>query len=96
MGEIKNIRLGRYTTKIALSAYAPTARMAEQSEAQELNKSLLESGHPPLSRKRLIEASDVKNKEEILLEDEHLQQQRQQMMQQAVAQKQGQKVGTAA
>ena len=83
MEEIKNIRKGRYTTKVALSNYAPTARMAEHGEVAELNKSLIESGHAPLARKRLIEATDIKNKEEILMEDEAMQQQ--QMMMAATA-----------
>lgn len=90
--EIKNIRKGRYNTKVALSAYAPTSRMIERSESDELNKALVESGHPPLSRKHLIQASDVPNKEEILEEDKQLQKQ----MVQAVAEKQAQKQGAAA
>lgn len=81
--EIKNIRKGRYTTKVILSSYAPTMRMIEQAEYRELNQELIASGHPPLSRKRLIEASDVDNKEEILQEDEMIQRQ----MMQAAAQR---------
>jgi hypothetical protein len=68
--EIRNIRKGKYTTKVTLSSYAPTMRMAEHAEVMDLNKELLASGHPPLSRKRLIESSDIKKKEEILQEDQ--------------------------
>ena len=68
--EIKNLRKGRYTTKVTMSSYAPTMRLAEYGEAMELNKALIESGHMPLPRKRLIEASDISNKEELLRDDE--------------------------
>ena len=77
--EIHNLRKGRYTTKVALSPYATTMRMAEYGEGMELNKALIESGHPPLSRKRLISLSDIKDKEEILQEDEAMQHQMMQM-----------------
>ena len=74
MEEIGNLRKGRYTTKVTVSSYAPTMRMAEYAEVMELNKVLLESRLPPLSRKQLIEASDVKNKDQILQEDAAMQQ----------------------
>ena len=79
LAEIRNIRRGRYTTKVTLSAYAPTMRMIEQAEYAELNKALVESGHPPLSRQRLIQASDVKDKDEILQEDKVIQHQMMQL-----------------
>jgi len=92
MEEIKNLRKGRYTTKVALSPYSLTSRMGEQTENTELNKALIESGHAPLSRKQLIESSDVKNKTEILAEDEAMQQQ----LVQAVAEEKAKTGGVAA
>ncbi len=85
MEEIGNLRKGRYTTKIALSPYSLTARMAEYGEVKALNEELIASQHPPLSRKRLIQSSDIKGVEEILEEDKALQEQ----LVQAVAEKQG-------
>lgn len=83
MAEIKNLRKGRYTTKVTLSPYAPTMRLAEQAEYRELNQELIASNYPPLSRKRLIQASDIKDKDEILQEDEAMQNQMMQMAAQA-------------
>ena len=63
---LRNHNVGKYHTTVALSPHSITVRISKAAEAQLLNKSLIESGHPPLSDKELIENSDVHNKDAIL------------------------------
>ena len=70
MDEIHHLRKGRYSTKVTLSPYAPTLRMAKTAELFELNEVLLKNQQVPVSRKLLVEATDVDNKEEIIEDGE--------------------------
>lgn len=63
--ELKTMKAGKYGIKIALSAYAPTQRIANFVEITELHKLLVESAQPGIAREQLIEATDLTNKEEI-------------------------------
>jgi len=60
---------GRYGIKVDISPMAPTTRMMRRLEALELDKQLIEGGRPGISRKKLIEISDVQDKEEIIAEE---------------------------
>lgn len=64
--ELKNIKKGKYNTKITLSPMAPTFRIARMAELLELNKTLREAGEYGIDRESLIEASDIDNKEEVI------------------------------
>lgn len=75
MDEIKNLKKGKYNTKVTLSRYAPTVRMAKSAEIFELNGVLLQNGQPPVDRKILVESTDVDQKEEIIAAGERQQQQ---------------------
>jgi len=66
--EIKNLNKGRFGIKVSLAPMAETYRAVKAIETMELNKMLIESGLPPLSRRQLIEAADPPNKEAILAE----------------------------
>lgn len=68
--EIKNIKKGKYNTKVTLSPMAPTFRIARAMELFELNETLLKAGQVPVSRRLLVQATDVDNKEEIIEEGE--------------------------
>jgi len=70
LDEIRNMRKGRYNTKVTTSPQAPSFRIAKAAELFELNKVLLENQQAPISRRLLIEATDVSNKEEIIEEGE--------------------------
>lgn len=65
---LRNMQQGRYGIKVDTSPMAPTIRMARSIEIRELHRSLIEGGHPGVSRKQLVEATDVPNKEEIIAE----------------------------
>jgi len=68
--EIKKIKKGKYNTKVTLSPMAPTFRIAKSMELFELNETLLKNAQVPISRRLLVEATDVDNKEEIIEEGE--------------------------
>ena len=66
---LKKMQQGRYGIKVDTSPMAPTIRMMRRLEALELDKQLIEGGRPGISRKKLIEISDVQDKEEIIAEE---------------------------
>jgi len=68
--ELKNIKKGKYNTKVTLSPMAPTFRIARSLELFELNETLLKNAQAPISRKILVESTDVNQKEEIIEEGE--------------------------
>jgi hypothetical protein len=63
---IRQMQTGRYGIKVDTSPMAPTMRMIRNVEIRELNAALLEGGQPGISRKQMVEASDVQNKDEII------------------------------
>jgi len=65
---LRNPINGRYFASVTTSASAPSARYRQFAETVELNDIMIKSGLPPLPPKRIIEASDVPNKEAILEE----------------------------
>jgi hypothetical protein len=77
MDEISNLKKGRYNTTVTMSPYSPTMRMAEMAERLEINEVLIKSGQMPLSARRLLEASSISDKEEIIREMEEGQQAKQ-------------------
>ena len=70
MEEIKDIKKGKYNTKVTMSPMAPTHRIAKAAELFELNKVLVENQQMPIGRKLLVDATDVDNKDEINAEGE--------------------------
>ena len=66
---LKKMQQGRYGIKVDTSPMAPTIRMMRRLEALELDKQLIEGGRQGISRKKLIEISDVQDKEEIIAEE---------------------------
>lgn len=64
--EIRNMRKGRYGIKIDTSPASATQRFLRQIETFKLNEALLASGQPGVSRKLLVESTDVPNQEEII------------------------------
>lgn len=68
--EIRDIKKGKYNTKVTMSPMAPTHRIAKAAELFELNKTLVENQQLPVGRRLLIEATDVDNKDEIIAEGE--------------------------
>ena len=66
---LRKVQQGRYGIKVDTSPMAPTMRMMRRLEALELDKQLIEGGRPGISRKKLIEISDVPDKEEIIAEE---------------------------
>lgn len=66
---LRKMQQGRYGIKVDTSPMAPTMRMMRRLEALELDKQLIEGGRQGISRKKLIEISDVPDKEEIIAEE---------------------------
>jgi len=66
LDEIRTLKFSKYSIKTELAAHAETYRMAKSFETFELHKTLVESGQPGVSRRQLIDATDVPNKEEII------------------------------
>lgn len=66
---LRKMQQGRYGIKVDTSPMAPTVRIMRQLETLELDKRLIEGGRPGISRKKLIEISDVQDKEEIIAEE---------------------------
>ncbi len=66
---LKQMQQGRYGIKVDTSPMAPTMRMMRRLEALELDKQLIEGGRQGISRKKLIEITDVQDKEEIIAEE---------------------------
>ena len=70
LDDIRQIKKGKYNTKVSLSPAAQTAKMARQYELVETNKMLIDSGHLPIGRKFLLQNTSLPNKEEIIEEGE--------------------------
>lgn len=66
---LRQMQQGRYGIKVDTSPMAPTIRMARRLEALELDRQLIEGGRQGISRKKLIEITDVPDKEEIINEE---------------------------
>jgi len=66
---LRKVQQGRYGIKVDTSPMAPTMRMMKRLESLELDKQLIEGGRQGISRKKLIEISDVADKEEIIAEE---------------------------
>jgi len=66
MTDLRKSHIGKYGTKVSLAPHAQTFRMAQSAEAMELHKTLMESGMPGLSRAKLINMSDLSEKEELI------------------------------
>lgn len=66
---LRNMQQGRYGIKIDTSPMAPTMRAARRLETLELDEQLIKGGRQPISRKKLIEITDVPDKEAIIAEE---------------------------
>lgn len=66
---LRQMQQGRYGIKVDTSPMAPTVRIMRRLEALELDRQLIEGGRPGISRKKLIEITDVQDKEEIIAEE---------------------------
>ena len=64
--EIKSMKFGRYGTKTELAPAAETNRIKRSIETFELHQALIESGQPGVSRRQLVESTDIVNKEEVI------------------------------
>lgn len=69
---LRQMQQGRYGIKVDTSPMAPTVRMMRRLETLELDKQLIEGGRQGISRKKLIEITDVQDKEEIINEETQL------------------------
>ena len=72
--DIRNLKKGKYNTKVALSPQAQTARIARQMELEGTNKMLIENQQLPIGRRFLLENTSLHNKDEIIAEGEEQQQ----------------------
>ena len=66
---LRKMQQGRYGIKVDTSPMAPTLRMARRLEALELDDQLLRGQRQGISRRKLIEISDIQDKEEIIAEE---------------------------
>lgn len=66
---VRKMQSGRYGIKVDTSPMAPTMRMAKRLETLQLDSQLIEGGRQGISRKKLIEISDIPDKEEIMNEE---------------------------
>ena len=66
---LRQMQQGRYGIKVDTSPMAPTMRIAQRFESLELDRQLIEGGRQGISRKKLIEISDIPDKEEIIAEE---------------------------
>jgi len=66
---LRKMQQGRYGIKVDTSPSAPTLRMAKRLETLELDEQLLRGGRQGISRKKLIESSDIQDAEEIIAEE---------------------------
>jgi len=70
---LRKMQQGRYGTKVDTSPMATTIRMARRLEVLELDDQLLRGQRQGISRKKLIEISDIPDKEEIIAEEVSIQ-----------------------
>jgi len=68
--DIRDMKKGKYSTKVSLSPASETARMTRYFELIETNKMLIEGRQLPIGRKFLIDMLDLPNKDEIIAEGE--------------------------
>lgn len=66
---LRKVQQGRYGIKVDTSPMAPTVRIMRRLEALELDEQLLRGERQGISRKKLIEISDIADKEEIIAEE---------------------------
>ena len=66
---LRKMQQGRYGIKVDTSPMAPTLRIARRLEALELDEQLLRGNRQGISRKKLIEISDIQDQEEIIAEE---------------------------
>lgn len=66
---LRQMQQGRYGIKVDTSPMAPTMRTMRRLEVLELDEQLLRGNRPGISRKKLIEISDIPDKEEIIREE---------------------------
>ena len=64
--DIKNVRKGKYNTKVTLSPASETARIARSFELTEVSETLIKTGQQPIPGRFVLEASDLANKDEII------------------------------
>lgn len=70
LDDIRQLRKGKYNTKVTLSPAAQTAKIARQLELEGTNRMLMENQQLPIGRKFLLENTSLHNKEEIIAEGE--------------------------
>lgn len=66
LDEIRGMQRGRYGIKVDISPSSPTRRMAKMKEAFLVNSALIEGNQPGLTRKQLLDTTDIDNKEEAI------------------------------
>ena len=66
MAEMKKRSVGKYGTKVTLSPQAETFRMAQAVGVMEMHETLVKTGQPGISRRKLIEVSNLPDKEELI------------------------------
>ncbi len=66
LDSIRDMRRGKYSTKISLSPASETMRAIKSVELFQLNKVLLEGAQPGLDGADLIEGTDIDNKEQVI------------------------------
>jgi len=68
--DIRQMKKGKYNTKVVLSPAAQTAKFARQLELEGTNKMLIENGQLPIGRKFLLKNTSLVDKDEIIAEGE--------------------------
>ncbi len=63
---LRQMQSGRYGIKVDTSPMAPTIRMVKRLEILELDEQLIKGARPGISRTKMIEASDVNDKEAVI------------------------------
>lgn len=74
MDKVSQARRSAYRLKVTTSSAAVTHRLQQFAEMLEMQELFLKSGQLPMSKKLLIESSDLANKDEVLKDDEEQQQ----------------------
>ena len=75
LDQITEWKKGTYNTKVSLSQFATTNRLAKQAEVFELSAVFARGGQLPLPRRTLVQASDIADKDEVLEDIEQQEQQ---------------------
>ena len=66
---LRQMQQGRYGVKVDTSPMAPTVRAIRRLESLALDRQLIDGGRQGISRKKLIEISDIPDQEEIIAEE---------------------------